>query len=114
MKNRGKIYVVVLCLLVLSIAFSGCAKKAEEIQSDEDKFILIGGLYPLSGSMADSGRTMQYGIDFAINRINANGGVNGYKLKVVWGDSQGDSAVGMVEAERLINEEKVDIIMGAY
>ena len=114
MKNRKTFYAVVLCLLVITMAFSGCDKKSSGSQTDEDKTILIGGLYPLSGSMADSGKTMQFGINFAIDRINASGGINGYQLKVVWGDSQGDSAVGMVEAERLINEEKVDIIMGAY
>ena len=80
MKNRKTFYAVVLCLLVITMAFSGCGKKSSGSQTDEDKTILIGGLYPLSGSMADSGKTMQFGINFAIDRINASGGINSYKF----------------------------------
>ena len=79
-----------------------------------DKTYTIGGLYPLTGSAASSGKTMQYGIDFAIKRINDAGGINGYKLEVVWGDTQGDAAVAVTEADNLISEKNVDIVMGCY
>lgn len=82
--------------------------------ADEEKVYTIGGLYPLTGSAASSGKTMQNGINFAIDRINAAGGVNGYKLAVVWGDTQGDAAVAVTEAENLITEKNVDIVMGCY
>lgn len=82
--------------------------------NNAEKVYTIGGLYPLTGSAASSGKTMQYGIDYAIKCINEAGGVNGYKLQVVWGDTQGDAAVSVTEAERLITEEEVDIVMGCY
>lgn len=96
--------VMALTLLVSLVAFA----------SAEDKTVVIGGLYPLTGSAASSGRTMQYGINYAIDRINNAGGINGYTLDVIWGDTQGDAAVSVTEAENLISEKDVDIVMGCY
>ncbi|PXV91617.1 amino acid/amide ABC transporter substrate-binding protein (HAAT family) [Lachnotalea glycerini] len=76
--------------------------------------ILIGALYPLTGDLADSGKNMQYGIDFAVEEINANGGIDGRPIKIIYGDTQGDGAPGMTEMERLITQEKVVAVMGAY
>ena len=87
---------------------------ATDTAADGDKTVTIGGLYPLTGSAASSGQTMQYGINYAIKRINEGGGINGYKLNVVWGDTQGDPATALTQAERLITEENVDIVMGCY
>lgn len=95
---------LVLVMLVPAMAFAEAAEKT----------YVIGGLYPLTGSAASSGKTMQYGIDFAIKRINDAGGINGYKLDVVWGDTQGDAAVAVTEADNLISEKNVDIVMGCY
>lgn len=76
--------------------------------------ILIGAIYPMTGDLADSGKTMQQGIDMAVEEINEDGGVDGRKVEVIYGDSQGDSATGMSEAERLITQKKVDMLMGCY
>lgn len=97
--------VMVLALVASLTAFAS---------AEDDKTIVIGGLYPLTGSAASSGRTMQYGINYAIQRINDAGGINGYKLDVIWGDTQGDPAVAVTEAENLISEKNVDIVMGCY
>lgn len=117
-----KLISIVLALaMLLTLVACGSAAPAEEAGSKEvasaangDKVVTIGGLYPLTGSAASSGKTMQYGINYAIDRINAGGGINGYKLEVVWGDTQGDAAIGLTEAERLITEKEVDIVMGCY
>jgi branched-chain amino acid transport system substrate-binding protein len=76
--------------------------------------IKIGALYPMSGDMADSGKTMQQGITMAVDEANADGGINGRPIEVVYGDTQGDSAKGMSEAERLITQEDVDMLIGCY
>lgn len=78
------------------------------------KAIKLGALYPLTGSMADSGKTMKQGIEYAVDMINGAGGISGRMIEVVYGDTQGDSAVSMTEMERLITQEKVDCVMGCY
>lgn len=119
-----KILALVLAFVML-FTLVACGSEPEVEPSDEsvpvadapddgEKVYTIGGLYPLTGSAASSGKTMQFGIDYAIKKINEAGGVNGYKLEVVWGDTQGDAAISVTEAERLITEEEVDIVMGCY
>lgn len=76
--------------------------------------IVIGAVYPMTGDLADSGKTMQQGIDMAVEEINEEGGVDGQEVKVIYGDSKGDSATGMTEAERLITQENVDVLIGCY
>lgn len=118
-----KKFLALFLVLVLVLSMAACAGNNDtaDTSTDDsstttegDKTITIGGLYPLTGSVANSGKTMQYGIDFAIQRINESGALGDYTLNVVWGDTQGDAAVSVTEAERLITEENVDIIMGCY
>jgi len=57
------------------------------------------------------------GHDMAVLEINEAGGIKalgGAKLELVYADSRGDPKIGMSEAERLIVQEKVIAIMGAY
>lgn len=100
--------IALVMVLVMMLSLTLCAT------AEAEKKYTIGGLYPLTGSAASSGKTMQYGINYAIDRINKAGGVNGYMLDVVWGDTQGDAAVSVTEAENLISEKNVDIVMGCY
>lgn len=104
-----------------STASGGTSSKSGTSEAEPDKEstatgepILIGALYPLTGDLADSGKNMQYGIDYAVEEINAAGGIDGRPLKVIYGDTQGDGAPGMTEMERLITQEDVLAVMGAY
>ncbi|MCB7319012.1 ABC transporter substrate-binding protein [Lacrimispora sp. 210928-DFI.3.58] len=76
--------------------------------------IKIGTIYAMSGGSAAIGTNILRGIDFAVAEINAAGGVNGRPLEVVRGDHAGDAATGRSEAERLITQEKVDVMMGCH
>lgn len=79
--------------------------------------VKIGVILPLSGKLAETGADLKRGIEFAISEINEAGGIKnlgGAKLKVVYGDSAGKPETGAAEAERLITEEKVVAILGAY
>ena len=76
--------------------------------------IKSGTIYAMSGGSAAIGTNILRGIDFAVAEINAAGGVNGRPLEVVRGDHAGDAATGRSEAERLITQEKVDVMMGCH
>lgn len=76
--------------------------------------ILIGALYPMTGALADSGQNMKDGIEQAVEEINAAGGISGRPIQIVYGDTQGANATGMTEMERLITQDKVMAVMGAY
>lgn len=73
------------------------AAKGEETATGEP--IKIGAMYALSGDLAAIGTNIMRGIDFAVEEINAAGGVNGRPIEIVRGDTQGDPKVGRSVAE---------------
>ena len=98
--------VSLLCIaLVIALASVAVADEAP---------IRIGTIYAMSGGNAAIGENILRGIDFAVAEINAKGGVNGRMLEVVRGDHAGDPAQGRSEAERLITQEHVDVMMGCH
>ena len=78
--------------------------------------IRIGVLYDLSGPFAAAGSMpCAVGAQIAIDLANEHGGVLGkYKIEPIKADSQSKADVAINEAERLIDQEKVDIILGIY
>jgi branched-chain amino acid transport system substrate-binding protein len=93
------------------------------------KEIVLGAVYPLSGSQAPTGLDLKNGIDLAVELINTgnkdfdlplvkDGGglrnLGGAKLRILFGDSQADPQKGQAETERLISSEKVTAMLGAY
>jgi branched-chain amino acid transport system substrate-binding protein len=80
-----------------------------------DKEINIGLIYDLTGAYAAGGsKAAAIGNEIAIDMINEKGGVEGYKIKYTLDDAQSKVDVAINIAERLLNESKVDLIMGVY
>ena len=101
---------VVLILTGLLVEFT------ENVQAAEVKEIKIGVVTPLSGPASSTGRRLMNVYEFAFNEVNAAGGIKsmgGAKLKLLKGDSESKSDVGMTVTEKLINDGAV-VIMGAY
>ena len=92
----------------------------------QDKVIKIGTIFPLTGPVALAGQRCKAAVETAVEIINnkhpnikvplANqaGLLGGYKIVLVHTDSQGKPDVGKAEAERLINQEGVWALIGAY
>ncbi|HKX10760.1 MAG TPA: ABC transporter substrate-binding protein [Stellaceae bacterium] len=78
--------------------------------------IRIGVLYDLSGPFAAAGSiACRVGAQTAVDLTNERGGVMGkYKVEAVTADSQSKADVAINEADRLISQEKLDIILGVY
>ena len=78
--------------------------------------IRIGVLYDLSGPLAAAGSVASaVGANIAIEMVNEKGGVLGkHKIVPIAADAQSKADVAINEAERLINAEKVDILLGIY
>jgi branched-chain amino acid transport system substrate-binding protein len=81
----------------------------------QEKQIRIGVVYDLTGPLAAGGSNAGYlGTKFAIDMINERGGVEGYKIVPIYADAQSKADVAINETERLLNQEKVDMIMGVF
>src|SRR5438094_9885079 len=105
---------------VLKLAASGVAASPllsmPRLLRAQQKPIRIGVLYDLSGPFAAAGSMpCAVGAQIAIDLANEHGGVLGkYKVEPVKADSQSKADVAINEAERLIDQEKLDIILGIY
>jgi branched-chain amino acid transport system substrate-binding protein len=81
----------------------------------QDKEVKIGVIYDFTGPFAAGGsEAAAIGTQIAIDMVNEQGGVEGYKITPVVADAQSKAEVAIAEAERLLNQENVDLIMGVY
>jgi branched-chain amino acid transport system substrate-binding protein len=78
--------------------------------------VRLGVIYDLTGPFAAGGSVASsVGAQIAIDLVNEKGGVGGkYKIAPVNADSQSKPDIAINEAERLISQEKVDILLGIY
>ena len=80
----------------------------------QGKPIVVGAAISLSGIFADGGKYSLEGYQLGITQLNAKGGVLGRPLELKYYDDQSDPATGVRLYERLINEDKVDLVIGPY
>jgi branched-chain amino acid transport system substrate-binding protein len=77
--------------------------------------VKIGAIYDYTGPFAGGGsKAAAIGNKIAIDMINERGGVEGHKIIVTFADAQSKTDVAINEAERLLNEAQVDLLMGVY
>ena len=96
----------VLAALALVISSSAFAQQKE---------IKIGFIYDVTGPFAGGGsEPAQIGTKAAVDYFNERGGVAGYRINAVFVDAQSKVDVAINEMTRLIDQEKVDVVMGVY
>ncbi len=82
-------------------------------QAQSAKPIRIGMIFPLTGGLALLGETQMAGAQMAVDIINQEGGVKSRRIEVVKADAPNAQAA-IVEANRLIGNENVKILIGTY
>ncbi len=81
----------------------------------QQKEIKIGVIYDFTGPFAAGGsEAAAIATRAMIDWTNERGGVEGYRVNAIYADAQSKAEVAIAEAERLLNQEKVDLIMGVY
>src|SRR2546422_4765649 len=85
------------------------------VASAQPKEIKIGFIYDVTGPFAGGGsEPAELGTKAAVDMFNEKGGVEGYRINAVFADAQSKVDVAINEMTRLIDQEKVDLIMGVY
>jgi branched-chain amino acid transport system substrate-binding protein len=84
--------------------------------SAQAKPFRIGVIYDYSGPFAAGGSVAAAkGTEIAVEMVNEKGGILGrHKVEAITTDAQSKADVAINEAERLINAEKVDALVGIY
>jgi len=96
----------------------GAAMLAMPLTTAAEDFITLGSAISLTGKYSTNGLHAQKGYDFAVDKINAAGGVKvgdkTYKIKVIYYDDESTPARGVQLAERLIAQDGVHYILDPY
>src|SRR5947207_665740 len=96
--------------LIAAVATLGMAVSAQA----QEKKIKIGVIYDLTGPFAGGGSELQYtGAKIMLDQY-AKTGVEGYKVEAIYADAQSKPDVAINEAVRLVEQEKVDMLLGFF
>ncbi|HEY8290505.1 MAG TPA: ABC transporter substrate-binding protein, partial [Acetobacteraceae bacterium] len=92
---RCAVAVLAVCLTIGGVA------QAETIR--------LGAILPLTGPGALIGTQQMRGIQFAIDQVNAKGGVNGNKIEVLFEDNQAKPDQSILSFNKLVDLQKVPL-----
>ena len=98
-----------LCL-ILSLSFT--------IAYGQEAKVRIGAAVSMTGPMAKDGTLIKKGYDTWVEWINGKGGIKvgakPHRVEMVYYDDRGDATTGAKLTEKLITEDKVNLILGPY
>jgi len=100
----------------LSLALLGCPQKSESgggnAASAGGGDILVGEFGSLTGPQATFGQSTHNGIMMAVDEVNAAGGINGRKIKVLTEDDQSKQEEAANAVTKLISQNGVLAVLG--
>jgi branched-chain amino acid transport system substrate-binding protein len=106
---------LVLATAILSVAFIGCPPKTESTgaaSGGDQGEIVIGEYGSMTGGQATFGDSTHKGIMLAVDEINAAGGVNGRKIRVITEDDQSKAEEAANAVTKLISQNNVIAVLG--
>lgn len=72
----------------------------------------VGGVADVTGPLATIGVDLKDGFDLEIEKLNAEGGVKGHPIKIIWEDSAGDPQKSTAAFTKLTQQDKVPFTTG--
>lgn len=93
---------------------AGCANNASQESNKTEKLepIKIGCIQDTSGGASLAGQPNEWGVKYAVECINKEGGINGRMLELHCRDCQNDAEVGVTVYRELVDEVGVSAIVG--
>jgi branched-chain amino acid transport system substrate-binding protein len=98
----------------LAAALLLAAPSAALAQAGSKGAVRVGVLLPLTGNTAWAGKTNRIAASIAAEEVNAQDLAGGYKIELVFGDSQCEPRAAHDQAQRLISQEKVQLLIGEW
>ncbi len=113
----------------MAAAFAAFALSAVATQAFAADSVKIGVLFPLTGNAAAAGQASKAAVEVAAEIINGKHpeltdiplaaeeglpGLSGAKLELIFVDHQGNPSVAQQQALRLVSQDKVNVLFGAY
>jgi branched-chain amino acid transport system substrate-binding protein len=105
MKSHLAAFAAALLLTTPSAAFAQAGSKGA---------VRVGVLLPLTGNTAWAGKTNRIAAAIAAEEVNAQDLAGGYRIELVFGDSQCEPRAAHDQAQRLISQERVQLLIGEW
>ncbi|MCB8881331.1 ABC transporter substrate-binding protein [Acidisoma cellulosilytica] len=99
---------------LLSLGLVACSLPLHKAFAD-DKLVKIGILAQITGKSSADGQESVRGAQMAIDEVNAAGGIDGYKFKLVVGDVKDGSAGDVTSTvDRLLGDDAIQFMLTGY
>jgi branched-chain amino acid transport system substrate-binding protein len=109
LKRPSRIVCALIAATSMLAAFAGPQVEAQA------KKLKIGVIFDYTGPLAGGGSDLHaLGAKIMIDHFAKKGGVEGYQIEAIYADAQSKPEVAINEAVRLIEQEKVDMLLGFY
>ena len=95
---------------LIALAFAGSA--AAQTQGVSKNEIVIGTMQDLSGPIVAFSKQLVAGMNMRVDELNAQGGVNGRKLKLIVEDHGYDPKKAVLATQKLVQKDKIFAMVG--
>lgn len=119
MKKFVSVLALTLALVMTMSCLTACGGEKANTSNPNDsdtelsgETVKVGVVIPLTGSQAIFGEDLRHGMELAVEKINAEGGVLGGELKLIIEDDATQAAQSATAATKLIVQDKVVAIVG--
>lgn len=103
-----------ICVLAVILAIALSAVDLRPVMAQDGGTVKVGVLQSLTGTMAISEVPVKDATMFAIDEVNASGGVLGKKIEPIIEDGASDPAIFAQKAQKLIQQDKVVTVFGGW
>lgn len=104
-KKHKRISIIGIVFLIVSFIIPSCEKDTNSVK--------VGVIGPFTGDVASYGELVRNAAELACEEVNAEGGINGKVLKLIYEDTEGLPEKAVSATKKLISLDKVSAILGA-
>ena len=99
-------------LIIAAALALGATAASAQSQGVTDKEIVIGSMQDLSGPIVAFSKQLKLGMEMRVDEINAAGGINGRKLKLVVEDHGYDPKKAVLATQKLVQKDRIFAMIG--
>jgi len=107
---KKKIQVLLGSFMAVSMLMAGCSSTS----SSSGSAYKIGVAAPLTGTNAQDGQAILNGVQIAVDKVNAAGGIDGHTIEIMQMDDKGDPSEAATVANKLSADANVLAVVGHY
>lgn len=102
---------ILLAVMLIMTAFTGCGDKAASGGSETVKIAVVG---PLTGDFAEYGTGFKNAVELMAEEWNANGGVLDKQIEVVFFDDKNSGEEAATIAEKIVSDKDIVAVVGHF